>query len=380
MIPEAYWKFISQWFWLIGIFAVMGAAGSYFIAQTIVTFESQGVLGITYVQHPDGTISFDEFDRRLEANRLAAEIGGSWVMQSLTNTLAQEGIIFVETLDQKLTITPPSRNRAQVGAAVITIRAHDPDPAKAQRLAELATQIFMENLLERQDRFLRLRQQQANDQILQLEKELINILSLKRQVLQEEAIGVNTATEDLIDAHERMLGQIPLILGEFQREVQTTDPLLAIDTSYVDNAIVLLGSKVSTLSSEWQTSLAPALRTLYAAEAIPEYQLALIRERPVREHLENAFKLWTSLSTSLSTNGDSSNTVIILAKGTTPELVRIFGLRARFILIIGAVLGLTVGWVMSNLGQYLLNLRVQRRNTKSLSLPENDTLATANDS
>ena len=70
----------------------------------------------------------------------------------------------------------------------------------------------------------------------------------------------------------------------------------------------------------------------------------------------------STLINTLSDNIDPE-VVAVLEGGTSAGLVSVIGVRSRFLLVGGGVMGLVAGWILANLGEYLLTLRARRKAT-----------------
>ena len=52
MIPEAYWKLIWHWWWLMGILFALGAGGAYYLSTVVVSLPLTSHPPSTYKQPP----------------------------------------------------------------------------------------------------------------------------------------------------------------------------------------------------------------------------------------------------------------------------------------------------------------------------------------
>ncbi len=389
MIPEVYWKFLWRWGWLIGIFFVIGSGGAYLLSQMVLTYESRAAIEVTHVIDAYGVVSYDEFDRRAEANVWAQHLRGSWVTERLMAELSTKGIQFPDTEEMSIEIVPPRRGANSVGLAIIQIRVQHADPILAQSIASTASEVYADYITERQVEFLSRRREEVNVQVDRLMQDLLDVLTAKRAALSEEATRIIDANETNLEANEFLLSQLPVLLEEFRVQIgfgldvvgtgpKTLDVSvgdlqsrieslringIAADQELLNASIRKLRLEIEDLHSDWQTRITPTLSVLYTAEAQPEFQLALAQERPIGAKYESSLIIRNTLLDIID-----ARVVTVLSAGTSPELVSNLGVRTRFLLVGGGGIGLILGWIMANLGEYLLLLRT-RRNNPFLSPP-----------
>ena len=356
MIPDAYWKLIWHWWWLIGILFVAGAGGAYYLSKLAVVYESSAALEITRVVDANGNLSYDEFDRRIQANLWADQLRGSWVSARLVEELQSTGMSPASLSRMSLKISSPSRTKISVGPAIIEIAVQYPGPVTAQRIAEVASRVYSEYITERQKAFLSQRREEVEAQVTLYEQELRDVLGIKRDALRQEATKVQEASRTILDANERLLGQLPVLLDDFRRQIGVANLGLGADTEGIDIATGNLRAEIEALQSEWQTELRPSLTVLFAAEAQPDYRIAIIQEQPIKARYEEALRIVNTLPKDIS-----PDVVTVLETGTSAGRVSAIGLRPRFLLLGGGVMGLVAGWILANLGEYFLLLRSRRK-------------------
>jgi len=193
-------------------------------------------------------------------------------------------------------------------------------------------------------------------QVDQFEQELLGVLVLKRDALRQEASQAEEASQAILEANERLLGQLPILLDDFRRQIGIANLGLSADTEAIDVTTSNLRLQIEDLQSEWQTKLRSSLTVLYAAEAQPEYRLAVIQEGPIQDKYEESLRTLNTLS-----YNNNPDVVTVLETGTTAGRVSAIGLRPRFLLLGGGAVGLVAGWILANLGEYLLLLRSRRK-------------------
>lgn len=362
MIPEAYLGFLWRWGWLLVILFILGAGGAFYVTKSLKTFESVIVLEVTHAYRSDGTISFGEFDRRIEAVRLGEELKGPWVGARLRQALTDEGVPAIVRSGYEYSVSLPSRVKERVGPPIITIIVRHPDPASARRVSEVATKVFSEYLRERLNQAQQARVQQAEDQAHMLEDNLRLILIEKGRALGQASEDVSFATQDLLQTHARLLAQLPVLLDDFRRQVGVSNTGLGASTEELDSAIANLRSDLTTVGDAWSTDLRPALQVLYAVEAQPDHQLALIREQPVRAKYGSALVLLTALVS----NPYHPSSIEVLQAGSGPRPTPLLGLRRSYAVGGGGMLGLAIGWMLANIGEHLLSRRSRK---KEMALP-----------
>lgn len=272
--------------------------------------------------------------------------------------LQASGINTSSTEHLSLVFTPPSRAKGSVSPAIIEIGVQHPSKNTAQRIAEVASQVYADYITDRQLVFLNQRRQEVETQVVQFEQKLRSVLEQKREVLRQESAIAQEASQTILAANERLLGQLPVILDDFRRQIGIANVGLAASTEAIDNTTGSLRAQIVALQTEWQSSLGPSLATLYALEAQPEFQIASIHEGPLRAKYEESLRVINTLSDNID-----PEVVAVLEGGTSAGLVSVIGVRSRFLLVGGGVMGLVAGWILANLGEYLLTLRARRKAT-----------------
>ena len=356
MLPDAYWKLLWHWWWLIGTLFLLGAGGAYYISKVVVAYESNAALEITRVFDANGNLSYDEFARRTQANLWAEQLRGSWVTSRLMDELRAGGVDTSALRKLSLEITAPSRTQISVGPAIIEISVQYPGPATAQKIAEAASKVYADYITERQETCLNQRLQEVGAQVAQFEEDLRGVLNLKRDALKLEATKVQEASQTILETNERLLGQLPVLLDDFRRQIGLANVGLNAGTEGIDIATGNLRAQIEALQSQWQTELRPSLTVLFAAEAQPEYRLSVIQEKPIQDKYEEALRTLSTLSGNIN-----PDVVAVLETGTSAGRVSAIGLRPRIVLVGGGVVGLIAGWILANLGEYLLLARARRK-------------------
>ncbi|MFW6195104.1 MAG: hypothetical protein ACOC5M_01105 [Chloroflexota bacterium] len=357
VIPEAYWRIIGRWWWLIGMLFVLGSAGGYLASTMWVTYESQAAIEVKYVQQAGGEVSFDEYDRRVEANRIAAELGKPWVSRKVKDELASsEAPNARQAEDSEISVEAPSRSESQVGPAVITLKSRNERSVAARVAAEAATEAYTEYIVQRHNEFLAEHLEKTGTQEDRTRAQLEEVLQTKRDALLEEADRIETATEALISSGNSIAARLPVMLDDFRRQVGAAGDSSS-STEELDQAIGELRAEIVSLQEDWQSNLDEPLGVLYSAEAQPEYQLAVAREEPMRSRYEKALVSLMALRDS----EDLGAPVQVLERGTSAELVPVLGIQTRYTMIGGGLAGLILGWVLANLGDFILQTRARRR-------------------
>ena len=106
---------------------------------------------------------------------------------------------------------------------------------------------------------------------------------------------------------------------------------------------------------------------LYAIKAQPDFQIALSK----KEVLQPAFKQSFETLRIFEYNADA-RVVSFLDEGTTISRVSTLDIRRPYALLFGAISGLVSGWVLANLGEYLLIIRANRMKARRDPLQQSE--------
>ena len=356
MIPAQYWKLLAHWWWLVAICLLIGVFGTNYLYghSKFNTFQSEMVMEVMHVNNTDGSSSFDLADRQQEASRLAREMMGPWVSRRLRSELADAKIPFA---DGRLKVdvqgpNAPNRRTSDVRPAVIEVIVRHPDGRNLQKITQVASQVYPEYAIERQREVLDGKQLDLRTKVDQLEAEYRNALEDERRALNEERDTVQGAVQVLLEAHDNVLIQLPVLLDDFRRQVGVANEGLAADPATLDHSINSLRSDFEVLQSEWFGQVKPSLDALYSVEAQPEVQLASSKISVLRPAYQESFQILRTFEYSAD-----PEVVVVLEAGTTPRRVSTIGINRRYLLMFGVVMGFVSGWVLANLGEYVLSVR-----------------------
>ena len=371
MIPEQYWKLLAHWSWLIVLFMLLGifAVNFVYLHDRFYTFESVIALEVVHVNRPDGATSSNVADRQEEASRLARELEGSWLANSLQDELTLQGIYMGQSSFSVEVQGPKALGRSQtdVRPAVINVSVRHPNRGSLQDIARVASQVYSQYAIERQTLFLNKREQLLRTNVEQLELDLRDALEQQRDALISEQDRVQNTLADLLEAHNNVLGQLPELLDDFRRQVELASNGRAADPRSINGPINSLRAEIELLQTEWLEQIIPSLEVLYAIKAQPDFQIALSK----KEVLQPAFKQSFETLRIFEYNADA-RVVSFLDEGTTISRVSTLDIRRPYALLFGAISGLVSGWVLANLGEYLLIIRANRMKARRDPLQQSE--------
>lgn len=367
MIPEAYWIFLGRWWWLMGVFALGGAAAAFFWASNAsIEYRSEALLEMTYARDIDGVVTSNSGRRSQALNRLLLDLRSPEERERLQQELKQRGLqsgVYTNgSLDQPAKVNF-TRSRGRSGPPYLAVVAKSQFPAEAQWLATEAADIVMERINSRQGL-----QAQDDTQYWVAEADrtaatLRETLAAQRAALAADSGLGGAATAELIEEHSRLLGELRLVLTDLQKEVSgmtegdSEDSIAPTEILRLGSVLSELQNKVRTVGNLWERGLRAPLDVLYTLEAQPEYRFLRIREELLQARYTGQIRRLTSLSESLIRRPQ----IELVTTGDSPRRIQVLGLKKRYIIAFGGGGGLFVAWLLANLGENILVARARRR-------------------
>lgn len=146
---ERYWHLIRRWFWLLILFAVLGAVGGATLLPAVfrgASYDSSTTLGVTPFLSPDAA---DVADQALLASYAASVAGiakSPQFISRLQADLAGQGLVYAENeLPDKVKVKPDP------GLPQVTIEAEADSQHEAELLVREASKLLMEEANARAD-------------------------------------------------------------------------------------------------------------------------------------------------------------------------------------------------------------------------------------
>jgi|GEM_PF-1075834 hypothetical protein len=316
MLPEEFWRFLQRWLWLLAAAAIAGAAlGTLFLPRVLSGgggYTSTAVLSVARFASPSGvTAATNNADERA-------------VLQDYTQVLA-DGVKtapFLSKVGQKMAArgTPMSvasiNDKLQVEATPslfrIALRGRDSDRQRAEALVATTLETLQEQVRNEEQNLrqaLATSADQRQAQILERlrdnqQRQLQRLQQLDATTLQAAAAATAGAGATTAGANRQFLIQVARLSGDPELM------LLSAETEALAQALSQLASARETVEATLNTSPDPFV-TLRPLETVQEQPL---------------------------------NT-----------------LRARDALVLGAGVGLVVGWLSASVAEQLLNRRRNHR-------------------
>ena len=332
----------------------------WWVSEAPTEFRSSTTIEINYMRDLKGKLFLEDGPRRAEAIRLALELESvdaklkfQQVIEASRRSLSidsQNGVA-----PSRLDIRPPRTGR-RPDPPYITLVAYAGDSQQAQLLAVRSAEIAADIINDRYTRELEERQRFWDEQIDETSKELKVILQEKRDIIGYESGLPELVASQLAEENSRLISELIIVLSELREESSRLYLDTGADTSALILKIAELTRKVEVVGDSWETRLKVPLEALYAIEAQPDFQFALMREDLVGNKFRNEVVQMNELFQAVTSKEQAT---IITSK--SPEPIALLGIKRRYIYGFGGGIGILIGWLFANLGENLLGLGRSRR-------------------
>jgi uncharacterized protein involved in exopolysaccharide biosynthesis len=296
--PDPLMAFARRWWWLLCIGVILGGIGA-------VVYHRMGPLpyqstALVQILSPTGSNpTADASLTRSAASNFAAEASSSriygLVSEELKGTL-DLSVSDLERMERNGTLNV----RARVGSNFITIDVTDPDPERAQLIANTLAQVFVDDVTFRSDQIYLARQAQLDEQIQFTRQQLATAalrqreIDLKAQLRNQETalltLQVNyqqelarqseadantsgTITPTQLAAQAEIRSKLLEIIGRQVTDVEANIAALTEDIAEVQ-------AELATLPQETDNSLSAAFATAYSL------QLTALTQRYVTDQIQ----------------------------------------------------------------------------------------------